>query len=73
MLVEGEVTMQTTQGANFIPIAAKQNHAHGKVNHVAVEEAQEAPDVVIDPHLPMEPTLFLLLPSRTMLMGKSTM
>jgi hypothetical protein len=25
-----------------------QNYAHGRVNHVAVEEAQEAPDVVID-------------------------
>jgi hypothetical protein len=25
----------------------KQNYAHGRVNHVAVEEAQEAPDVVI--------------------------
>jgi hypothetical protein len=33
--------------ANSIPIAAKQNYAHGRVNHVVVEEAQEAPDVVI--------------------------
>jgi hypothetical protein len=40
-------TPAPTHGANFIPIAAKQNHAHGKVNHVAVEEAQEALDVVI--------------------------
>jgi hypothetical protein len=31
--------------ANSIPIAAKQ--ARGRVNHVVVEEAQEAPDVVI--------------------------
>jgi hypothetical protein len=36
-----------TRGANSIPVAAKQNYVHGKVNHVAVEEAQEAPDVVI--------------------------
>jgi hypothetical protein len=28
-------------------VATKQNYVHGRVNHVAVEEAQEAPDVVI--------------------------
>jgi hypothetical protein len=28
-------------------VAAKQNYAHGRVNHVVVEEVQEAPDVVI--------------------------
>jgi hypothetical protein len=33
--------------ANSIPIATRQNYLHGKVNHIAVEEAQEAPDVVI--------------------------
>ena len=37
-----------TRGANSVPIASKQNYVHGKVNHVAAEEAQEAPDVVID-------------------------
>jgi hypothetical protein len=36
-----------TSEANSIPIAAKQNYARGRVNHVAVVEAQEAPDVVI--------------------------
>jgi hypothetical protein len=36
-----------TRGANYIPVAAKQNYVCGKVNHVVVEEAQEAPDVVI--------------------------
>jgi hypothetical protein len=36
-----------TRGANSIPLAARLNYVHGKVNHVAVEEAQEAPDVVI--------------------------
>jgi hypothetical protein len=36
-----------TCGANFVPVAARQNFVRGKVNHVAVEEAQEAPDVVI--------------------------
>jgi hypothetical protein len=40
-------TPTPTRGANSIPIAARQNYVHGKVNHVAVEEAQEAPDVVI--------------------------
>jgi hypothetical protein len=34
-------------GANYVPVAARQNYVHGKVNHIAVEEAQEAPDVVI--------------------------
>jgi hypothetical protein len=36
-----------TRGANSVPVAAKQNYARGRVNHVTVEEAQEAPDVVI--------------------------
>jgi hypothetical protein len=36
-----------TSGANSVLVAAKQNYAHGRVNHVAVEEAQEAPNVVI--------------------------
>jgi hypothetical protein len=40
-------TPAPTCGANSVPIAARQNYVHGKVNHVAVEEAQEAPNVVI--------------------------
>jgi hypothetical protein len=36
-----------TSGAISVPIAAKQNYARERVNHVATEEAQEAPDVVI--------------------------
>jgi hypothetical protein len=39
-------TPTPTRGANSIPITAKQNYVCGKVNHVVVEEAQEAPDVV---------------------------
>jgi hypothetical protein len=35
------------RGANSIPIAANHNYARGGVSHVAMEEAQEAPDVVI--------------------------
>jgi hypothetical protein len=41
-------TPAPTHGANYVPVAAKQNYARGRVNHVVVEEAQEAPDVVID-------------------------
>jgi hypothetical protein len=40
-------TPAPTRGANYVPVAIKQNYVHGKVNHVAVEEAQEAPDMVI--------------------------
>jgi hypothetical protein len=36
-----------THGANSVPVAARQNYVRRKVNHVAVEEAQEAPDMVI--------------------------
>jgi hypothetical protein len=40
-------TPAPTHGANFVPVAAKQNYARGRVNLVVVEEAHEAPDVVI--------------------------
>jgi hypothetical protein len=40
-------TPAPTHGANYVPVAAKQNYIHGKVNHIVVEKAQEAPDVVI--------------------------
>jgi hypothetical protein len=40
-------TPAPTHGANSVLVAARQNYVHGKVNHVTVEEAQEAPDVVI--------------------------
>jgi hypothetical protein len=36
-----------THGANSIPIAVKQNYGHGRVNHAAMEEAQEVREVVI--------------------------
>jgi hypothetical protein len=36
-----------TSGANSIPVATKHNYARGRANHVVVEEAQEASDVVI--------------------------
>jgi hypothetical protein len=40
-------TPAPTRGANSILVAARQNYVHGKDNHITVEEAQEAPDVVI--------------------------
>jgi hypothetical protein len=40
-------TPTPTHGANSILVAARQNYVYGKVNHVTVEEAQEASDVVI--------------------------
>jgi hypothetical protein len=40
-------TPTPTHGANSVHVANKQNYVREKVNHVAVEEAQEAPDVVI--------------------------
>jgi hypothetical protein len=36
-----------TRGANSILVATKQNYACGRVNHVDIEEAQDAPDVVL--------------------------
>jgi hypothetical protein len=39
-------THAPTHGANSVPVAAKQNYVHGKVDHVVVEEAQEVPNVV---------------------------
>jgi hypothetical protein len=36
-----------TRGANSILVATRQNYVHWKVNHVTVEEDQEAPGVVI--------------------------
>jgi hypothetical protein len=40
-------TPAPTRGANSVLVAVKQNYTRGRVNHVAMEEAQEAPDVVI--------------------------
>jgi hypothetical protein len=40
-------TPTPTCGANSVPVAARQNYVHGKVNYIAVDEAQKAPDVVI--------------------------
>jgi hypothetical protein len=57
-------TPTPTRGANSVPIAAKQNYTHVRVNHVAVEEAQEAPDVVICMFLINDTSAVVLLDSR---------
>jgi hypothetical protein len=50
-----------TSGANSIPVAAKQNYARGRVNHIAVEEAQEAPNIVIGMFLVNDTSAVVLL------------
>jgi hypothetical protein len=36
-----------TRGANYVLVATKRNYACGRVNHVAMEKAQEASNIVI--------------------------
>jgi hypothetical protein len=57
-------TPAPTRGANSILVAAKQNYALGRVNHVAVEQAQEAPDVVIGMFLINDTSAVVLFNSR---------
>jgi hypothetical protein len=57
-------TPAPTRGAKYVPVAAKQNYARGRVNHVAVEEAQEAPDVVIGVFLVNNTSAVVLFDSR---------
>jgi hypothetical protein len=47
----------------LVPVAAKQNYTCGRVNHVAVEEAQEAPDVIIGMFLVNDPSIVVLFDS----------
>jgi hypothetical protein len=57
-------TLAPTYGANSNAVAAKQNYAHGRVNHVAMEEAQEAPDIVIGMFLINDTSAVVLFDSR---------
>jgi hypothetical protein len=57
-------TPAPTHGANSVPVAAKQNYARGTVSHVAVEEAQETPDVVIRMFLINDTSTVVLFDSR---------
>jgi hypothetical protein len=62
-----------TRGASSVPVAAKQTYVHGKVNHVAVEEAQEAPDVVIGMFFINDTSAVVLFDSRASHSFVSTM
>jgi hypothetical protein len=55
-----------THGTNSVPVAAKQKYAHGGVNHVVVEEAQEAPDVAIRMFLINDTSAVVLFDSRAL-------
>jgi hypothetical protein len=57
-------TLIPTHGANSVPVAAKQNYTCGRVNHVAVEEAQEASDIVIGMFLINGTSVVVLFDSR---------
>jgi hypothetical protein len=57
-------TPAPTYGANSFPVAAGHNYVHGMVNHVAVEEAQEVPDVVIGTFFINDTSTILLFDSR---------
>jgi hypothetical protein len=57
------VALAHTRGANSIPVATKQNYARGRVNHVVVEEAQEAPNVVLGMFLVNTATAIVLFDS----------
>jgi hypothetical protein len=57
-------TPAPTRGANYVPVATKQNYVCGKVNHVTVEEAQEAPDVVIGMFFVNDTSVVVLFDSR---------
>jgi hypothetical protein len=56
-------TPTLTCGANSVLVTTKQNYACGRVNHVAVEEAQEAPDVVIGMFLINDTSVVVLFDS----------
>jgi hypothetical protein len=56
-------TLAPTYGANTVPIAAKQNYARGRVNHVDVEEAQDALDVVIGKFIVRDTSAIVLFDS----------
>jgi hypothetical protein len=57
-------TPAPTHGANSIPVAMKQNYARGRVNHVAVKEAQETPNVVISMFFINDTSAIVLFDSR---------
>jgi hypothetical protein len=48
---------------NSTPMIARQNFARGRINHVAIEDAQEAPDVVLGTFLANSNTIIILFDS----------
>jgi hypothetical protein len=57
-------TPAPTRGANSVPVAARQNYVHETVNHIIVEEAQEAPDMVIGMFFVNDTSAVVLFDSR---------
>jgi hypothetical protein len=57
----------TTRGTNSVPVIAKQNYARGRVNHLAMEEAQEALDIVLGIFLINATSAVVLFDSRASL------
>jgi hypothetical protein len=57
-------TPAPTRETNSVPIASKQNYIRGKVNHVAVEEAQDALDMVIGMFFINDTSVVVLFDSR---------
>jgi hypothetical protein len=57
-------TPAPTRGANSVLVAAKQNYTRARVNHVDVEEAQEAPNVVIGMFLVNDTSAVVLFNSK---------
>jgi hypothetical protein len=57
-------TPAPTHGPNSVLVAARQNYIHRKVNHVVVEEAQEAPAVVIGTFFVNDTSIVVLFDSR---------
>jgi hypothetical protein len=56
-------TAAPNQNGSPTPMAAWQNYVHGRVNHVIVDEAQEAPDVVLGTFLVNSTTAIVLFDS----------
>jgi hypothetical protein len=55
---------QSTPGhINSTPMSAKQSYARGRINHVAIEDAQEAPNVVLATFLVNSSTTIVLFDS----------
>jgi hypothetical protein len=55
---------QSTPGPNnSTPMSARQNYERGRINHVAIEDAQEAPDIVLDTFLVNSNTTIILFDS----------